>query len=242
MSEEPTDQLQYHGEDEPGPDANKAVQIPIEDASDPFPDRVQNPDKASYMAMYGSVPRERAAGDRSMMADPESKIWKHFSGLADGGGSGRELMTEEEKRQYLSQDAKESDIRAEEAEEIAGRRYDEQEPASQELQAEILERMAKLLKTHQISEAYRKARLAEGSDVTSAQSLLALGLRAHKAGMEFDRLKYDDPDKALELLEEAKAFVRIIADIENGTAADPNYQLIGEELTAEKPNAADSGA
>ena len=99
------------------------------------------------------------------------------------------------------------------------------EDLSQSEQAKILEYIASLLREHKVSPAYRNAHLAISEDISTSEGLVALGLKAHKAVLAFDRLKFENPKVALDTLKVATSCIQVLVDIQSGVASDPGYEL-----------------
>lgn len=216
--------------------------------------RVQDPEKARVMAEAGDADRTTAARARkeaqegnityqgpvsnkewARVNDNQANYYEESAGRAyefdkKYGENDTEITEDTERQQQYSAedepgpdanrkvevDFKRDDIEKNEVAETDG--------LTQEDQVKILEHMTEVLRTHSISEAFKQAHLAEGN-VSTAEGLLALGIKAHKEAQEFDRLRFSKPEEALPHLDEARACVKILAEITSGKASDPNYQI-----------------
>lgn len=198
--------------------------------------RVQDPDKAHAMAMAGDELRTAAANMRSVENSGETHIIENGKTTSERLDEQAEGVEEEAGRLY---DTKNQQYSAEdEPGPDANRKVEvafkpdsnekleaaETDGLTQEDQVKILEHMTEVLRTHSISEAFKQAHLTEGN-VSTAEGLLALGIKAHKEAQEFDRLRFSKPQEALPHLDEARACVKILAEITSGKASDPNYQI-----------------
>ncbi|MBA3757541.1 hypothetical protein H0X09_01630 [Candidatus Saccharibacteria bacterium] len=242
LSEDNTTSLQYAGEDEvvsPEGAADPQARNEGHSVKTSEDTRIQDPEEAHVKALAGNEERSNAAGHRgaaemvggnSPAAERVSEIAVNAAIEADSTATkleeevGKQYEEQKSTSQELSATTQETQTISGSGENTASIELVPNEELSHEDQARILEHMASLLRKHSISPAYREAHLSMGGDISTAEGLVTLGLKAHRQAQGFDELKYKDPVQALAKLEEAKSFVQVLADIESGVASNDDYQ------------------